>query len=121
MDITYLLFLQRLREAAGAVADGFFLHITAMGEGLITYLLLAFIYWCVDKRAGQLMALNVSVACTWNQFIKNVCKIDRPCERRESFTGAERHFWRGRIFLPERAYPTGYGCVGRLGFFPVGK
>ncbi len=83
MDITYLLFLQRLREAAGAVADGFFLHITAMGEGLITYLLLAFIYWCVDKRAGQLMALNVSVACTWNQFIKNVCKIDRPWVRDE--------------------------------------
>lgn len=89
MDITYLLILQKLREAAGGVADGLFLNITAMGEGLITYLLMAFVYWCVDKRAGQLMALNVSFASTFNQFIKNVCKIERPWVRDERIMPVE--------------------------------
>lgn len=78
MDIQYLLFLQKLREMCGGVFDSFILHVTSLGEAVITYLLLALIYWCVDKRTGQLMALNVSIACTWNQFIKRVCKIERP-------------------------------------------
>lgn len=89
MDITYLLILQKLREATGAVADGLFLNITAMGEGLITYLVMAFVYWCVDKRAGQLMALNVSFASTFNQFIKNICKIERPWVRDERIAPVE--------------------------------
>lgn len=67
----------------GGVPDSFFSEITTYGEAMITFLLLGFVYWCVDKRAGSLMALNVSIACTWNQFIKNVCKVDRPWVRDE--------------------------------------
>ena len=55
MDISYLLFLQRLREAAGGILDGFMLEITSMAESVPTFLLLAGIYWCMDKRTGQLM------------------------------------------------------------------
>lgn len=103
MDISYLLFLQRAREAVGGVADGFFLRVTSLGEGIITYLLLAFVYWCVDKRSGQLMALNVSVACTWNQFMKNICKVERP--------------W----VLDERIVPVQSALAGAGGYsFPSG-
>ena len=70
MDIQYLLFLQTLREAFGGMFDAFMLKATELGEQTITFLLMAFIYWCVDKRAGVLMSFNVSIACTWNQFIK---------------------------------------------------
>ena len=83
MDIQYLLFLQNCREATGGILDTFMLRATAFGEQIITWLVLAFIYWCVDKHAGQLMALNVSLACTWNQFIKWKCRIDRPWVRDE--------------------------------------
>ncbi len=81
MDIQYLLFLQKLRELSGGIFDSFMLDITKFGESVITFLLLAFVYWCIDKRSGQIMALNVSLACTWNQVIKNICKIDRPWVR----------------------------------------
>lgn len=83
MDIEYLLFLQQIRELFGDVLDTFMLQATTLGESTITFLLLAFVYWCVDKRMGQVMALNVSVACTWNQFIKWKCRIDRPWVRDE--------------------------------------
>ena len=83
MDIEYLLLLQKIRELLGGVLDTFMLKATALGESTITFLLLAFIYWCVDKRMGQVMAFNVSVACTWNQFIKWKCRIDRPWVRDE--------------------------------------
>lgn len=83
MDIQYLIFLQTLREGFGGMFDAFMLKATEMGEQTITFLLMAFIYWCVDKRAGVLMSFNVSIACTWNQFIKWKCRIDRPWVRDE--------------------------------------
>lgn len=78
MDFSYLLQLQHLRELSGDILNSFILNLTSLGTSLLTYLLLAAIYWCVDKRSGQLMALNVSIACTLNQFAKNVFKIERP-------------------------------------------
>lgn len=83
MDIQYLLFLQNIREMLGGILDSFMLEVTALGESVITFLLLAFVYWCVDKHAGQLMGLNVSIACTWNQFMKWRCRIKRPWVRDE--------------------------------------
>ena len=83
MDIQYLLFLQNIREMFGGVLDSFMLKATELGEQTITFLVLAFIYWCVDKHTGVLMAFNVSIACTWNQFIKWKCRIERPWVRDE--------------------------------------
>ena len=81
MDFSYLLLIQRIREACGGIFDSLMLNITSLANGIITYLLLGAIYWCMDKRAGQLMALNVSIACTLNQFVKNIFRIERPWVR----------------------------------------
>ncbi|MDE6202594.1 MAG: phosphatase PAP2 family protein, partial [Lachnospiraceae bacterium] len=70
--------------------DTFMLRATAFGEQIITWLVLAFIYWCVDKHAGQLMAFNVSIACTWNQFIKWKCRVDRPWIRDERIVPVQK-------------------------------
>ncbi|MDE7313268.1 MAG: phosphatase PAP2 family protein [Eubacterium sp.] len=98
MDLTYLLLLQNLREVFGGVFDSYMLEITAMAESVPTFLLLAGIYWCVDKRTGQHMGWNTALACTWSQFLKAVCKIERPWVRDE------------RIHPVEAAVPaaTGY-------------
>lgn len=81
MDILYLLFLQSIREGLGEVWSNIFLVVTSLGESAVTYLLLGLIYWCIDKGAGQLMMWNISVACTYNQVLKNVFKIERPWVR----------------------------------------
>ena len=73
--------IQRIREACGGIFDSLMLNITSLANGIITYLLLGAIYWCMDKRAGQLMGLNVSIACTLNQFVKNIFRIERPWVR----------------------------------------
>lgn len=81
MDFSYLLLIQRFREACGGIFDSLMLNITSLATGIITYLLLGAVYWCIDKRAGQLMGLNVSIACTLNQFVKNIFRIERPWVR----------------------------------------
>ena len=58
--MTYLLLLQNLREASAGVLNAFMLQVTVLGQSMITYLLLAGIYWCVDKRAGHLMAFHLA-------------------------------------------------------------
>lgn len=86
----YLLFLQNCRESTGGILDTFMLRATAFGEQIITWLALAFIYWCLDKHAGQLMAFNVSIACTWNQFIKWKCRVERPWVRDERIVPVQK-------------------------------
>ncbi len=83
MDINYLLFLQQIRTLTGGIFDSLVLALTSLGEAAITWGLLALVYWCVDKRTGQLMALNVSFASTLNQGIKNIFKVERPWGRDE--------------------------------------
>ena len=78
MDINYLLFLQEVRTLTGGIFDSTILSLTKLGEASIAWGLLALVYWCVDKRAGQLMALNVSFASTVNQGLKSILKIERP-------------------------------------------
>lgn len=78
MKITYLLVLQNLRESLGGIFDGMMLEITSLGEPLYTFLLLAFVYWCMDKRAGIYMAGNVGLSCTFSQYFKWLFRIERP-------------------------------------------
>lgn len=87
--MTYLLLLQKIREASAGVLTPFMLEITSLGESLVTYLLLAAVYWCMDKRVGQLMAWNVSVGCWLNQWTKRLWKVERPWVRDARITPVE--------------------------------
>ena len=81
MKITYLLVLQYLREATGGIFDSMMLEVTSLGEPILTFLLLAFVYWCMDKKAGIYMAGNVGLACTFSQYFKWLFRIERPWVR----------------------------------------
>ena len=78
MKITYLLVLQYFRESFGGIFDDMMLEITSLGEQIWTFLLLAFVYWCMDKRAGVYMAGNVGLSCTYSQYFKWLFRVDRP-------------------------------------------
>ncbi len=87
--MTYLLFLQNIRLLFAGVFDDFFLAVTNLATPLVTFLLLSAIYWCVDKRLGQLMAMNVSLASWLNQWLKLILRVDRPWIRDTRLTPVE--------------------------------
>lgn len=89
MDIQYLLLLQSWREACNGIFDPFMLLATQLGEANMAFLLFAAVYWCLDKRAGQLMAWNLALGCAWNKIIKKIVKIDRPWLRDERIQPVE--------------------------------
>ncbi len=81
MDIEFLLAVGRFREATGYLLDGFMLFVSELISGVFIYLLVAAVYWCLDKKAGQRIALSVVGGLFVNQGLKNVFCVYRPWVR----------------------------------------
>lgn len=78
MDINYLLFLQDLREKTGGVMDGVFGFIMKLGESSAVLLVLALLYWCLEKREGILLMLGFFGNRLVNGFVKITACVYRP-------------------------------------------
>ncbi|NLG02871.1 MAG: phosphatase PAP2 family protein [Clostridia bacterium] len=78
MDIQYLLWLQELRESSAGVLDQFFIALTNFNVGKGTIVLIALIYWSVNKNAGVYLLFSYNLGYVINQFIKNTFCIYRP-------------------------------------------
>ena len=63
----FVLFLQKVREVTDGVFDGFMLQVSNFADPLVTFLFVAFIYWCIDKRSGIRSALTLSVGTTFTE------------------------------------------------------
>lgn len=78
MDIEYLLTLQGLRETLGSAVESFFVAFSLIGDGPVLVAFTLIIYWCVDKRAGQLAMVSFAFANFIGQLIKNIACVYRP-------------------------------------------
>lgn len=78
MDIEYLLLLQNFRNATGGVLDPLMEVISDLVTGPVSILAIAVIYWCVNKKAGAQIMLNIGSGKVVSQLVKNVCCIYRP-------------------------------------------
>ena len=52
--------------------------LSAVGEELIMILILGFLYWWYDKKAGKAIGLSVLMGIVWNPMIKNIFLRRRP-------------------------------------------
>ena len=78
MDISYLLFLQDLRERHGDFFLTFFQKMTYWGELSTVLLVIAGIYWCVSKRYGTVLLLGFHMNRLMNGFLKITACVYRP-------------------------------------------
>lgn len=78
MDIQYLLFLQNLREASAGCFNSLFSYITQLGEYQYLLLIMAFMAWCVNKKAGMYMGMSYGIGSMINQFFKITFCVYRP-------------------------------------------
>lgn len=74
----YLYFLQQLREAAPHWFNEAFLFISEFVGGMGGLVLMAMVYWCINKYAGSLLMMNFSLAYVCNTVVKNIFCIERP-------------------------------------------
>ena len=78
MDISYLLFLQNVREATNGIFNPFMAYITTYGEELLTMMIVAAIYWCVDKNQGIYTMMTWGTGRLLNGFLKVTACVYRP-------------------------------------------
>lgn len=74
----YLLFLQGLREAVPESINKLILFGSEMMGGIVAIVLMALVYWCLEKKAGTFMLMNFSSAYMVNQTVKNIFRVSRP-------------------------------------------
>jgi len=78
MDITYLLWLQGIRESLPSVIEQFFVIVSAVAVSKALVIIPCLLYWCFDKRAGQFALFTFSLGTLLNQFVKNTVCCYRP-------------------------------------------
>ena len=77
-QLEYLLLLQNFREYTNGIFDGFFYYITYFGDFIVAFLIIALIYWVIDKKFSFLMILNFTFGLLINQLLKCTACIYRP-------------------------------------------
>ena len=81
MDIEYLLLLQRLREAAGAVLTPLMELVSELAASSVTIGAAAFIFWAVDRHFGGFLMLNYVGSSLLTQIAKLTACVYRPWVR----------------------------------------
>lgn len=77
MDMSYLLFLQNLRESLPEFVSKFMLFVTHADLYLL-FLLPLFLFWCVSKKAGSFVGFAANFSALFNSVIKLTFCIYRP-------------------------------------------
>ncbi len=103
MDITYLLWLQQLREALGPVFEQIMVIISAVAANAGAVAIPLWIYWCRNRKVGiEIIFIYVS-GQLMNQLLKNIFCVYRPWIR------------------DSRIHPTEAALPGATGYsFPSG-
>lgn len=83
MDINILLALQEFRNEAGACLVDFLSKMTFLGEMNTVLILMALIYWCVNKDFGKYLLMGWSGTRVLNGLLKVTACVYRPWIRDE--------------------------------------
>ena len=75
MELQILRFIQQFMNP---VLNTFFEVITFLGEETLIIPILAFIYWLIDKRKGELIAFSIFTTFLLNNFLKGIFDLPRP-------------------------------------------
>lgn len=112
---------QGLFEGLYEFFDPIFIFFSLIGEELIFMLILAILFWAVNKRLAVIMSCSTVFSLTTNGFIKEIAKIERPISNENI-----RHVSVENIFintnLESYSFPSGHAqtagsLFGTLGFY----
>ena len=76
-QISVLQFFSNIRTP---LLNKIFEVITISTESAVLLLVIAVVYWCIDKKLGQKLGFILLLSMTANGFIKNLVKAPRPFE-----------------------------------------
>ncbi|MDO4459785.1 MAG: phosphatase PAP2 family protein [Clostridia bacterium] len=78
MDISYLLFLQNLRESGAGFVSDFMLWMSKFAVGFWPIAMACMVYWVFDRRAGKKIFAGFGLGLLATGFLKLTFRITRP-------------------------------------------
>lgn len=78
MDISYLIWLQNLRQGMGGVFDNFFEQISNIAISTVLLGIIVLLYWCVAKEGATWIMMNWTGSNIINNAIKLTACVYRP-------------------------------------------
>ncbi len=78
MDLSYLLFLQHLREATNNVLTPFFWTVSELVLSTIPFLVIALYYWVFDRAGGGWLLISSGISFWLNGILKLTACVYRP-------------------------------------------
>lgn len=78
MDIEYLLLLQEFRANTGDMLSPFLSEVSKIAVGLIPFMLVCFVYWGIDRRAGKRIVFGAALGNFMNGLLKLTFCVYRP-------------------------------------------
>ena len=76
--------MEWIQQILGDKGAGIVSHFSALGEEYFLILLIAFLYWCYDKRIGEKVGSILVLGVIINPLIKNIFWRRRPYFDHES-------------------------------------
>lgn len=102
MELLY--FFENIRTPVG---DVLFQLITLFGEETLFLVLALILFWCIDKKKAYYIMICGFIATLTGQFLKLVCRIDRPWVRDPEFTIVES----AREAATGYSFPSGHTLI----------
>ncbi len=117
MDIEYLLLLQEFRASTGDVLSPFFSEVSKIAVGLIPFLLVCFVYWGIDRRAGKRIIFGAALGNFMNGLLKLTFCVYRPWIRDPRVLP----FGDSKIAATGYSFPSGHTTMATQTFGGVGR
>lgn len=70
--------IEWIQAHMGAAGGNIASFLSIFGDELVSVSIVAFLYWCIDKRIGRAVGLNLIMGCVWNPLVKNIFVRRRP-------------------------------------------
>ena len=89
MDISYLLWLEGIRTSLPGFVETLFVVISAIAASSALIIIPCLLYWCLDKRGGELLLFSFTIGTMVNQLVKNTVCAYRPWIRSEALNPSQ--------------------------------
>ena len=90
MDLSYLLWLQGLRESLSGALDGFFLLVSQLGRAELPMAATLIVYWCFSRELGQRLLFTLNGSDLLNNVLKLSFCVYRPWVREPALHPVEK-------------------------------
>ncbi|MDO4536643.1 MAG: phosphatase PAP2 family protein [Coriobacteriales bacterium] len=89
MDLSYLLWLQGIRESLPGFVEQFFVIVSAIAASSALVVIPCLLYWCFNKRAGEFLVFSFCISIFVTNLVKSIVCCYRPWMRSADIHPAE--------------------------------